>query len=82
MIEWLFRRALSRGGPSRDHDPRLLAFARGAAIGALVGAAFAGSSMWRRSGRQRQHADEQSAGAGRFAGLELLPNPATHPPGI
>lgn len=56
MIEWLFRRALSRGGPSRDHDPRLLAFARGAAIGALVGAAFAGSSLWRRSGRQRQPA--------------------------
>ena len=53
MIEWLFRRALSRGGPSGDHDPRLLAFARGAAIGALVGAALAGSSMWRHFRRAR-----------------------------
>ncbi len=53
MIEWLFRRALSRGGHSRDHDTRLMAFARGAAIGALVGAAFAGSGMWRRFRRRR-----------------------------
>jgi len=56
VIERLLRRALSRGGPSRDRDPRLLAFARGAAIGALVGAALAGSSVWQRSGRQRQAA--------------------------
>jgi hypothetical protein len=56
VIEWFLRRVLSRGGPSRDHDPRLLAFVRGAAIGALVGAAFAGSSLWRRSGRRQQAA--------------------------
>jgi hypothetical protein len=48
MIAWLLLRALSRGGESRDHDPRLLAFARGVAIGALVGAAFTGSGMWSR----------------------------------
>jgi len=51
VIEWLFGRVLSRGGSSRNPDPRLLAFARGAAIGALVGAALAGSRLWRRSGR-------------------------------
>jgi hypothetical protein len=37
----------SRSGPS---DPRLLAFARGLALGALVGAAIAGSRMWSRRG--------------------------------
>jgi hypothetical protein len=29
-------------------DPRLLAFARGLALGALVGAAIAGSTIWTR----------------------------------
>ena len=52
-MEWLFRRAWSRDGHSRDHDPRLLAFARGAAIGALAGAAVAGSGMRRRFRRTR-----------------------------
>jgi hypothetical protein len=56
VIERLLRRVLSRGSPSRDPDPRLQAFVRGAAIGALVGATFAGSSLWRRSGRRRQAA--------------------------
>jgi hypothetical protein len=37
-----------RTGP----DPRLLAFARGLALGALVGAAIAGSSLWSRRGRR------------------------------
>ena len=34
----------------RGPDPRVLAFARGLAIGALFGAAVAGSRMWRRAG--------------------------------
>ena len=53
MIEWLVRRVLARGDRSRGRDPRLLAFARGAAIGALAGAAFAGSTIWRRLGGSR-----------------------------
>jgi hypothetical protein len=39
-----------RTGP----DPRLLAFARGLALGALVGAAIAGSSLWSRRGRRQR----------------------------
>jgi hypothetical protein len=44
-----------RGNPgpkSRGPDQRALAFARGIAVGALFGAAVAGSRMWRR-GRDR-----------------------------
>ena len=54
MMVWLLRRALSRGAESGDLDPRLLAFARGVAIGALVGAAFAGSGMVRRTPGSRR----------------------------
>jgi hypothetical protein len=45
---WILVRRRAPAGPS---DPRLLAFARGLALGALVGAAIAGSSIW--SSRQR-----------------------------
>ena len=38
-------------GSRQATDPRLLAFARGLAIGALIGAAIAGSSIWK--GRRR-----------------------------
>jgi hypothetical protein len=37
-----------RRTPQTASDPRLLGFARGLALGALVGAAIAGSSIWRR----------------------------------
>jgi hypothetical protein len=56
-----FRRAL-RHGPGRapghsperrSTDPRLVAFARGLALGALVGAAIAGSTIWSRLRRAR-----------------------------
>jgi hypothetical protein len=52
-----FRREL-RHGPGhsperRSTDPRLVAFARGLALGALVGAAIAGSTIWSRLRRAR-----------------------------
>jgi hypothetical protein len=53
VILWLIRRFIDRRGPGHDPDPRLLAFARGLAIGALFGAAIAGSSIWRRAHRPR-----------------------------
>jgi hypothetical protein len=57
MRAGLLERLIARraAGSRRSHhtedrpaDPRLLAFARGLAIGALIGAAIAGSSIWRR----------------------------------
>jgi len=42
---WLLDRL--RGGSDRT-DQRLLAFARGLALGALVGSAIAGSTLWNR----------------------------------
>jgi hypothetical protein len=47
-ILWLLVRRRAPTGPS---DPRLLAFARGLALGALAGAAIAGSSIWSRRER-------------------------------
>ena len=38
---------------SDDDSPRLQAFLRGLSIGALVGAAIAGSAIWERSQRRR-----------------------------
>lgn len=40
-----------RRTPESAADPRLLAFARGLALGALVGAAIAGSKIWNRRRR-------------------------------
>jgi len=36
------------GGPSAEADERASTFARGVALGALVGAAIAGSAIWQR----------------------------------
>ena len=47
----LFRFLVRRRTPESATDPRLLAFARGLALGALVGAAIAGSSIWSRRPR-------------------------------
>jgi hypothetical protein len=49
-----FIRALA-GGSHDDDDQRATTFARGLALGALVGAAIAGSTIW-----QRRHAGHQS----------------------
>jgi hypothetical protein len=51
----LSRRA--RGRREWPSDPRLVAFARGLALGALVGAAIAGSSVWARFRREQQLGD-------------------------
>ena len=42
----------------RDDEvgPRLAAFLRGVTIGALVGAAVAGSALWERAARRREEA--------------------------
>lgn len=41
-------------GPAGDADPRVAAFLRGVTIGALVGAAIAGSALWERALRRRE----------------------------
>jgi hypothetical protein len=37
-----------------DADPRVASFLRGVTIGALVGAAIAGSALWERAVRRRE----------------------------
>ena len=44
------------GGSGEDRDERASTFARGLALGALVGAAIAGSTIW-----QRRHARAAAA---------------------
>jgi hypothetical protein len=46
------------GGAHDDDDQRASTFARGLALGALVGAAIAGSTIW-----QRRHARQAPAAA-------------------
>jgi hypothetical protein len=41
-------RAVTRGSNAEDRDRRASTFARGLAMGALVGAAIAGSTIWQR----------------------------------
>lgn len=53
FVETVIRRVA--GGPGDAGDERASTFARGLALGALVGAAIAGSTIW-----QRRHA--RSAG--------------------
>jgi hypothetical protein len=48
MIQSILWILVHRRAPAGPSDPRLLAFARGLALGALVGAAIAGSSIWSR----------------------------------
>ncbi len=52
-----------------DADPRMASFLRGVTIGALVGAAIAGSALWERAVRRRAAAGlaEDSAGDGDHA---------------
>jgi hypothetical protein len=55
VVEQLIRTVV--GGTDADRDERASTFARGLALGALVGAAIAGSTIWqRRLARQRQAA--------------------------
>jgi hypothetical protein len=46
-----------------EGDPRVAAFLRGVTIGALVGAAIAGSALWERASRKRAAADAADASA-------------------
>ena len=61
---------LTGGATSVGDDPRIAQFVRGVALGALVGAAIAGSTLW---GRRRSR-QEASTLADQPA---LLPPPAT-----
>ena len=58
------------GGSAEDRDERASTFARGLALGALVGAAIAGSTIWqRRLARQRAAAEPHT-----------IPGPGSQPP--
>jgi hypothetical protein len=46
------------GGSEEDRDQRASTFARGLALGALVGAAIAGSTIWQRRQAGREDARE------------------------
>ena len=48
MIRFLLSRLLLRRMGPTGPDVRAVAFARGLTLGALVGAAIAGSSIWKR----------------------------------
>ena len=50
-------RAAADDGGEDDGDPRVAAFLRGVTIGALVGAAIAGSALWERASRRRAAAE-------------------------
>jgi hypothetical protein len=53
-------RALA-GGAGEDRDERATTFARGLALGALVGAAIAGSTIWQRRIARRSAAHHAPA---------------------
>ena len=62
LVEHLIRTVA--GGTPEDRDERASTFARGLALGALVGAAIAGSTIWhRRVARRTAAAEEQSTRA-------------------
>lgn len=53
MIRAFVARLFGRAKATEQPDQRLTAFARGMALGALVGAAIAGSSIWSSARRRR-----------------------------
>jgi hypothetical protein len=50
------------GGSGAKGDERAMTFARGLALGALVGAAIAGSTIWQRRQARRQPPDTDPIG--------------------
>jgi hypothetical protein len=68
VVENLIR--MVAGGSGEEREERASTFARGLALGALVGAAIAGSTIW-----QRKVARDRA----RAAALELQPEPAFEP---
>ena len=62
------------GGSGAERDERASTFARGLALGALVGAAIAGSTIWQRRMAQRGAADAADrASADRASGAPEPP---------
>jgi hypothetical protein len=51
---------LTGGATAAGDDPRVAQFVRGVALGALVGAAIAGSTLWGRRRARRELASEHS----------------------
>ena len=58
-------------GASDDTNPRVAAFLRGVTIGALVGAAIAGSALWERAWRRREESARGSGPDGPSGGTAL-----------
>jgi hypothetical protein len=54
------------GGATPEADERASTFARGLALGALVGAAIAGSAIWQRHQAKRLRPAGESAGPAAF----------------
>ena len=54
-------RAVAGGAGDEDREQRASTFARGLALGALVGAAIAGSTIWQRRIAKARDADVTSA---------------------
>jgi hypothetical protein len=71
---------LTGGPPAPGDDPRAAQFVRGLAIGALVGAAIAGSTLWQR----RRGGDRRGIAAGSTAAQDQSskapPADAAQPP--
>ena len=57
-------KAAAESGSEGDGDPRVAAFLRGVTIGALVGAAIAGSALWERAVRRRAATASDTTAAG------------------
>lgn len=58
VLRGLARTLLGRTRSDDSADPRLTAFVRGLTLGALVGAAIAGSSLWSRRSRNNRGSNE------------------------
>ena len=63
------------GGAHDDDDQRATTFARGLALGALVGAAIAGSTIW-----QRRHASRVGLARPTLLEVRAAADPATPAP--
>jgi hypothetical protein len=74
-IEVLIR-TVAGGSTEEDRDRRASTFARGLAMGALVGAAIAGSTIWQRRHSERVGGDPVAPGlAGGSPGAERPEEP-------
>jgi hypothetical protein len=67
------------GGARDDDDQRATTFARGLALGALVGAAIAGSTLWQRRHARQDRATVAEATRDEAAHAEAAPDGADRP---